>query len=73
MIVKLQWKSRKSTEAPFAVDVPDVFKQAFVMKKDSKRFPKPAAGDTRFSTLMPHRASSLLKPGHFRIVASRAM
>ena len=40
MIVKLQWKPKKSSEAPFAVDVPDVFKQAFVMEKDSKRFPK---------------------------------
>jgi len=40
MIVKLQWKPKKSTEAPFAVDVPDAFSQAFVMEKDSKRFPK---------------------------------
>ncbi len=40
MIVKLQWKLKKSTEAQFAVDVPDVFSQAFVMEKDSKRFPK---------------------------------
>jgi hypothetical protein len=39
-IVKLQWKFKKSTEAPFAVDVPDVFSQAFVMEKDSNRFPK---------------------------------
>jgi hypothetical protein len=39
MIAKLQWKPKKSTEAPFAVDVPDVFQQAFVMEKDSKRFP----------------------------------
>ena len=39
-IVKLQWKPKKSTEAQFAVDVPDVFKQAFLMEKDSKRFPK---------------------------------
>jgi cytochrome P460 len=37
-IVKLQWKLKKSTEAPFAVEVPDVFSQAFVMEKDSKRF-----------------------------------
>ena len=36
MIVKLQWKQKKSTEAQFAVDVPDVFTQAFVMEKDSK-------------------------------------
>jgi hypothetical protein len=39
MIVKLQWKPKKSTEAPFPVDVPDIFKQVFVMEKDSKRFP----------------------------------
>ncbi|MGB7782965.1 MAG: cytochrome P460 family protein [Pseudolabrys sp.] len=38
-IAKLQWKPKKSTEAPFAVDVPDVFTQAFVIEKDSKRFP----------------------------------
>ena len=40
MIVKLQWSPKKSTEAPFAVDVPDVYKQAFVMEMNSKRFPK---------------------------------
>jgi len=40
MIVKLQWTLKKSTEAPFVVEVPDVFSQAFVMEKDSKRFPK---------------------------------
>jgi Cytochrome P460 len=39
-IAKLQWKPKKSTEAQFAVDVPDVFSQAFVIEKDSKRFPK---------------------------------
>jgi hypothetical protein len=39
-IAKLQWKPKKSTEAQFAVDVPDVFSQAFLMEKDSKRFPK---------------------------------
>jgi hypothetical protein len=38
-IAKLQWKPKKSTEAPFVVDVPDVFSQNFVMEKDSKRFP----------------------------------
>jgi Cytochrome P460 len=40
MVVKLQWTPKKSTEAPFVVDVPDVFKEAFVMEKDSKRFAK---------------------------------
>jgi hypothetical protein len=41
-IVKLQWKPKKSTEAPFVVDVPDVLTQAFVIEKDTKRFPKSA-------------------------------
>lgn len=39
-VAKLQWKFKKSTEAPFVVDVPDTFSQAFMMEKDSKRFPK---------------------------------
>jgi hypothetical protein len=39
-IAKLQWTPKKSTEAPFVVDVPDVFKQAFLMEKDSVKFPK---------------------------------
>jgi len=39
-IAKLQWKPKKSTDAPFVVDVPAVFAQAFFMEKDSKRFPK---------------------------------
>jgi hypothetical protein len=41
-IAKLQWAPKKSSDAPFVVDVPDVFKQAFVIEKDSKRFPKSA-------------------------------
>jgi cytochrome P460 len=39
-IAKLQWKLKKSTEAPFVVEVPDVYSQAFLMEKDSKRFSK---------------------------------
>ena len=39
-IAKLQWSFTKSTEATFAVDVPKAFTQAFVIEKDSKRFPK---------------------------------
>jgi hypothetical protein len=39
-IVKLQWSPKKDTEATFDVEVPDAFKQAFVMEKNSKRFPK---------------------------------
>ena len=43
-IAKLQWKPKKSTEAPFVVDVPDTFSQAFLMEKDSKRFPDNTGG-----------------------------
>jgi len=44
MIAKIQWKPKKSTEAPFDVDVPDVLAQVFVMEKDSKRFLKEDGG-----------------------------
>jgi hypothetical protein len=43
-IAKLQWSQKKDAEAPFAVDVPDVYKQTFLMEKDSKRFPKTTGG-----------------------------
>jgi len=39
-IAKLQWSFKKSTEAPFVVDVPDAPTQAFLIEKDSKRFPQ---------------------------------
>jgi hypothetical protein len=35
-IAKLQWKPKKSTEAPFVVDVPDTFSQAFFIEKDTR-------------------------------------
>jgi Cytochrome P460 len=41
-IAKLEWNPKKSTEAPFVVDVPDTFAQAFFIEKDSKRFPNSA-------------------------------
>src|SRR3954468_24646896 len=39
MIVKLQWSFKKSTEAPFVVDVPNAPTQAFFIEKNSNRFP----------------------------------
>ena len=39
-IAKVQWKPKKSTEAPFIVDVPDTLADLFFMEKDSKRFPE---------------------------------
>ena len=38
-IVKLQWKYKRSAEATFDANVPDTFAEAFLMEKDSKRFP----------------------------------
>jgi len=38
-IAKIQWKPKKSTEAPFPVDVPASLADLFFMEKDSKRFP----------------------------------
>jgi hypothetical protein len=37
-IAKVQWKPKKSTEATFAVDVPDTLADLFFMERDSKRF-----------------------------------
>jgi hypothetical protein len=39
-IAKLQWSFKKSTEATFAVDVPDAPTQTFLIEKNSRRFPK---------------------------------
>ena len=43
-IVKLQWKPKKSTEAPFAVDVPDVFTQLSSWKRTARDFRKAVDG-----------------------------
>ena len=43
-IAKLQWSFKKSTEAPFVVDVPNAPTQAFVIEKDSNRFPNTTGG-----------------------------
>jgi hypothetical protein len=41
-IAKIQWNPKKSTEAPFVVDVPDTLKNVFLIEKDGKRFPDSA-------------------------------
>src|SRR6266478_5996450 len=38
-IAKIEWKPKKSTEAPFLVRVPDVLQDIFFIEKDIKRFP----------------------------------
>ena len=39
-IAKIQWIPKKSTEAPFDVNVPDTLKNVFLIEKDSARFPE---------------------------------
>jgi len=41
-IAKIQWVPKKSTEAPFDVNVPNTLKNVFFIEKDSKRFPQSA-------------------------------
>jgi Cytochrome P460 len=38
-IAKIEWKFKRSTEAPFSVDVPDVLQDVFFIEKDNMRFP----------------------------------
>jgi hypothetical protein len=57
-IAKLEWHPKKSTEAPFVVDVPDTFAQAFFIEKDSKRFRTAPDGATPCSTMTPRPTRS---------------
>ena len=38
-IAKIEWKLKRSTEAPFFVNVPDTLQDVFLIEKDAKRFP----------------------------------
>ena len=38
-IAKIEWRPKKSTEAPFSVNIPDVQKDVDFIMKDSARFP----------------------------------
>ena len=38
-IAKIEWKPKKSTEAPFSVRVPDSLQDVFFIEKNSKKFP----------------------------------
>ena len=38
-IAEIEWKPKKSTEAPFSVRIPDTLQDIFLIEKDSKRFP----------------------------------
>jgi Cytochrome P460 len=38
-IAKIEWKPKKSTEAPFSVNIPDTQQDVFFIEKDTSRFP----------------------------------
>jgi hypothetical protein len=38
-IAKIEWKPKKSTEAPFSVRIPESLQDIFFIEKDLKRFP----------------------------------
>jgi hypothetical protein len=38
-IAKIEWKPKKSTEAPFSVRVPNALQDVFLIEKNTKRFP----------------------------------
>src|ERR1700683_3486194 len=38
-IAKIEWKPKASTEAPFAVRIPESLQDVFLIEKDTKRFP----------------------------------
>jgi hypothetical protein len=39
VIAKIEWKPKKSTEAPFSVNVPNTLQDVLFIAKDGKRFP----------------------------------
>jgi Cytochrome P460 len=39
-IAQIEWKPKKSAEAPFDVKIPDSLQDVFLIEKDIKRFPK---------------------------------
>jgi hypothetical protein len=63
-IAKVQWKPKKSTEAPFSVNVPDTLADLFFMEKDSKKISvRPADGDMRSLTTTRRQPHSVwIKP-----------
>ena len=38
-IAKIEWRLKKSTEAPFSVNVPNTLQDIFLIEKDTQRFP----------------------------------
>src|SRR4249919_3509350 len=71
-IAKIEWKPKKSTEAPFDVRIPESLQDVFFIEKDSKRFPARKAGLTPCLITTRHPTGSRpTRPGR-SIAGSRA-
>jgi Cytochrome P460 len=57
-IAKLEWHPKKSTEAPFVVDVPDTFAQAFFIERTARDFRTAPDGATPCSIMTPRPTRS---------------
>jgi hypothetical protein len=58
--VKIEWLSKKNTESPYAVMVPDTLKSVSFIEKNSKRFPK--TNGWAFAQFMNDPATDTLTP-----------
>ena len=59
-IAKIEWKPKKSTEAPFSVNVPDTLHDVNFIEKDSKRFAD--SGGWGYALFTYHAASDTFTP-----------
>jgi len=65
-IAKIEWKAKKSTEAPFFVRVPDVLQDVFLIEKDMKKYP--ATKGWAYAVFDYDSASDTFKPNPTGVV-----
>jgi hypothetical protein len=71
-IAKIEWKPKKSTEAPFSVSIPDTLQDVFLIEKDLKRFP--ATNGWAYAVFLYDPAPTRSSPmGAQSIAATRAI
>ena len=65
-IAKIEWKPKKSTEAPFDVRIPESLQDIFLIEKDSMRFPDPKGWayavfdyDTKSDSFAPDKTGTI--------------
>jgi cytochrome P460 len=68
-IAKIEWKPKKSTEAPFSVRVPDVLQDIFLIDKDNTRFT--GTKGLEYAAFEYDPASDTFKPDATGVVTSR--